>query len=163
MTIDITRIDDHWQLNCRIEIARPREEVFAFFSDARNLEALTPASLGFVIVTPEAELVMRAGLLIDYRLRLRGVPVRWRSEITEWEPPARFVDQQRRGPYRLWHHEHRFVELSPQRTEVIDTVRYQLPLDATVGRVVHRLFVKRELNRIFAFRSEVLRQRFGNA
>ena len=92
-----------------VRLAAPLESVFAFFSDAANLELLTPGWLHFRILSP-LPLAMAVGTRIDYRLRLRGVPIRWQSEITAWEPPCRFVDEQRRGPYRVWIHEHRFAE-----------------------------------------------------
>ncbi len=87
------------------------DEVFDFFADAGNLELLTPPWLHFEILAP-SPVEMREGTLIDYKLRLHGVPIRWQSEITVWQPPFRFVDRQRRGPYRLWVHTHRFESLS---------------------------------------------------
>src|SRR5689334_12921588 len=104
----------------------PRERVFAFFADAHNLEAITPAFLRLHVVTPKP-IVMKAGTMIDYKLRLHGLPMRWRSEISAFEPPRRFVDEQRRGPYRVWHHEHLFEEATatadrPAGTNVIDHV-----------------------------------------
>ena len=86
-------------------IPAPLEDVFAFFGDARNLERITPDTLRFEVRTP-APIEMKRGARIDYRLKIRGVPARWQSEITVWEPPRRFVDVQRRGPYRQWHHEY---------------------------------------------------------
>ena len=127
-------------------ISLPRSEVFPFFADALNLQAITPPWLRFRIVTPPP-IVMRRGTLIDYRLRLRGVPVRWTSEITAWEPPSRFVDEQRRGPYRRWIHEHTCAEHDGQ-TVMCDRVDYLVP----GGRLVDRLLVKRDLERIFAYR-----------
>jgi ligand-binding SRPBCC domain-containing protein len=98
-----------YTLQTRIDLAAPLSEVFPFFADAYNLERITPSFLSFKVLTP-APIEMRPGTLIDYRLRVRGAPLRWRSEITAWEPPYRFVDEQRRGPYRAWIHEHRFEE-----------------------------------------------------
>ncbi|HMP83197.1 MAG TPA: SRPBCC family protein [Verrucomicrobiota bacterium] len=131
------------------------EEVFDFFADARNLRAITPDWLHFEIVTPQP-IVMCAGTLIDYRLRVRGIPLRWRTEITCWEPPLRFVDEQLRGPYRQWIHEHRF-EPKDGGTLCTDLVRYAV----AGGEIVHRLFVKNDVQRIFEFRAGKLRQMFG--
>jgi ligand-binding SRPBCC domain-containing protein len=136
-------------------LPRPREEVFAFFGDARNLQAITPAWLDFNILTP-CPIEMRPGTLIDYRLRVRGLPVRWQTEITAWEAPHRFVDEQRRGPYRLWVHEHRF-EPRDGGTQTSDCVRYAVP----GGWLIHRLFVQRDVTRIFEFRRRRLLEIFG--
>ena len=136
-------------------LPRSLDEVFAFFADARNLQAITPEWLDFSVVTPDP-IQMRPGTLIDYRLRLRGIPIRWRSEITAWEPPHRFVDEQRRGPYRLWVHEHRFLA-KDGGTQVLDTVRYVAP----GGWLVDRLFVRRDVEHIFEFRRRKLLERFG--
>jgi len=131
-------------------LPRPLFEVFPFFSNAFNLERITPPLLRFRVTTsPPIE--MRKGTVIEYRLRVHGVPVRWTSEITEWDPPHRFVDEQRRGPYRLWHHEHRFEERDGG-TLCSDIVRYAAP----GGPLVHKLLVERDVRKIFAFRSEVL-------
>src|SRR5690349_11084091 len=105
----------------------PVEEVFSFFSNAENLELLTPPWVNFHILTPRP-IPMHTGALIDYKLRIHGFPVRWQSEITVWDPPHRFVDEQRRGPYRLWHHEHTF-EPRDNGTLCIDLVRYAVPFD----------------------------------
>ena len=129
-------------------LPRPLEEVFAFFGDAFNLEALTPDFLNFRVLTPRP-IEMCAGRLIDYKLRLRGIPMRWESEITVWEPPHRFVDEQRRGPYRLWIHEHTFSE-ERGGTMIRDHVEYAVP----GGGIVRRLFVAPQLERIFAYRKE---------
>jgi ligand-binding SRPBCC domain-containing protein len=131
-------------------LPRPIAEVFPFFSDAGNLEALTPPWVHFHILTPRP-IEMRVGTLIDYRLRIHGVPVRWRSEITVWEPPHRFVDEQRRGPYRLWRHEHVF-EPRDGGTLCRDHVQYAVPFDF----LTHRWLVRPDIERIFAFRHEQL-------
>ena len=125
---------------------RPIDEVFAFFADAFNLEQITPPWLHFHVLTP-APIAMQPGTLIDYKLRLHGIPIRWRSEITAWQPPFFFIDEQRKGPYRLWHHEHRF-EPRDGGTLVTDHVDYRV----IGGRLVNRFFVRRDLDRIFAFR-----------
>lgn len=142
------------RLDTSVFLPLPLEIVFGFFADARNLEAITPASLRFHILNPEP-IVMRPGLLIDYTLRLRGVRVRWQSEITVYEPPYRFVDEQTKGPYRVWRHEHLFevVEATKERpagTVVRDRVEYA----HLGGPLVHRCLVRPELERIFAFRQE---------
>lgn len=136
-------------------LARPLEEIFAFFANADNLQSLTPAWLDFSLVTPKP-ILMRTGTLIDYRLRLHGFPIRWRSEITVWEPPLRFVDEQRRGPYTLWVHEHQF-QARDGGTQVSDLVRYAVP----GGWLVERLFVRRDVERIFQFRRRKLLELFG--
>ena len=134
-------------------IPRPRAEVFDFFSDAENLAAITPPELDFEIVTP-TPIDMGEGTWISYRLGLFGVRFGWRTEITAWEPPYRFVDQQLRGPYRRWHHTHTFV---PARgpggapgTRMDDEVRWALPL-APVGEAAYPL-VRAQLARIFGYR-----------
>ena len=128
----------------------PRADVFPFFAAAENLERLTPPWLHFRILTP-TPIAMRRGALIDYRIRLHGLPLRWRTEIAEWEPPFRFVDTQLRGPYRLWVHTHTFTE-APGGTLCEDEVRYAVP----GGRLVDALFVRREVERIFAHRRTAL-------
>ena len=142
-------------LEMRQWFPRPRAEVFAFFSDAANLERITPPWLRFEILTPRP-LAMRPGATIDYRLRLRGVPVRWQSEITIWDPPRRFVDEQRRGPYRVWIHEHELTERDGG-TEVRDFVRYAVP----GGRWIDRLLVRPDVARIFDYRRRVLQELLG--
>ena len=131
------------------------QDVFPFFADAFNLERLTPPSLGFQVLTPPP-IEMRVGTLIDYRVRLRGIPMRWQSEITEWEPPHRFVDEQRRGPYRMWIHEHTFTS-QDGGTMAKDTVRYAV----LGGAIVQRLFVASELKRIFQYRNAALKDHFS--
>jgi ligand-binding SRPBCC domain-containing protein len=138
-------------------LPQPLEEIFAFFADARNLQKITPPWLDFRILTP-GEIVMREGALIDYRLKVRGVPLRWRSEITVWDPPRRFVDRQLRGPYRSWIHEHRFEE-KKGGTLVTDDVRYSV----YGGELIRKLFVARDVQKIFAYRTKILRELFGSA
>jgi len=136
-------------------LPRPLDEVFPFFADARNLEELTPAWLSFTVLTPEP-IPMAVGTTIDYRLAWRGIPLRWRSEIAAWEPPHRFVDRQLRGPYRLWHHEHRFEERNGG-TDVIDVVEYAV----WGGAIAVNLGVRRDIQRIFDFRRARLVEIFG--
>jgi ligand-binding SRPBCC domain-containing protein len=133
------------------------DEVFPFFADAGNLEAITPPWLSFRIVTPRP-IPMGAGTLIEYRLRLRGLPISWLTRIETWEPGVRFVDAQLRGPYALWHHTHEFAPAPGGGTLMRDTVRYALPL-GPAGALAHRLFVRRDLERIFDFRQEAVAHR----
>jgi ligand-binding SRPBCC domain-containing protein len=140
------------------QIPRPIDEVFAFFSDARNLEDITPPWLGFRTLTP-GPIHLAAGTQIRYRLRVRGLPVSWTTEIRRWNPPSRFVDVQLRGPYQLWHHTHRF-EPCDGGTRMIDTVRYRLPL-GPIGRLVNALMVRRDVERIFAYRNRRIAETFG--
>jgi ligand-binding SRPBCC domain-containing protein len=133
----------------------PPEELFPFFADAANLDAITPPWLNFRIVTPPP-IEMREGALIDYRLRVHGIPLRWRTRINVWQPPHRFVDEQLRGPYRQWIHEHAF-EASDGGTLARDVVGYAVPLEF----LLHRWFVRPDIEKIFRFRSEALRKRFA--
>jgi ligand-binding SRPBCC domain-containing protein len=147
----------HEELFESVEVAADRDTVFAFFSDASNLEVLTPPQLRFRILTPEP-IAMRAGALIDYTIRLRGFPVRWRTRIAGWTPPKGFVDEQLRGPYRTWIHTHRFVR-TVRGTLIEDHVRYSLPL-GPIGRLALPL-VRRELRGIFAYRRAQVLELFG--
>jgi ligand-binding SRPBCC domain-containing protein len=131
-------------------LALPAARAFAFYADALNLEAITPPWLAFRVATP-GPIEMRTGTLIDYRLRLHGVPVRWRTRIAVWEPPERFVDVQVRGPYALWEHTHTFEPDGPDAVVIRDRVHYALPFGA-LGRLAHALIVRRDLERIFDHR-----------
>lgn len=141
-------------------IPRPQHEVFAFFADAANLERLTPDFLRFQIETP-LPMEMRAGALIDYRLTLMGLPVRWRTRISSWEPPHHFSDDQERGPYALWHHVHEF-EAVGDHTRMHDRVDYRLPL-GPLGALARALWVRGTLERIFDYRRRVIEELFGEA
>ena len=135
-------------------VPRPLDEVFAFFSNAANLEMLTPPSLRFRILTP-TPIAMRQGTLIDYRIRLHGIAISWQSEITAWSPPQQFVDEQRRGPYRRWVHTHTFAA-EGIGTRVSDRVEFDVPFGWLAGG-----FVLRDVEKIFAFRRKALTKRFG--
>ena len=142
-------------------LARPVGEVFDFFADAGNLEAITPPSLRFRIVSP-LPIAMGAGALIEYRLRIRGIPLMWLTRIETWEPGRRFVDAQLAGPYALWHHTHEFEALDDGATLMRDVVRYALPF-GLLGAFAHSAFVSRELAAIFDFRHAEVARRLGSA
>ncbi|HLO39963.1 MAG TPA: SRPBCC family protein [Phycisphaerales bacterium] len=145
-----------FRLETTTVVPRPIEETFEFFADAGNLEAITPPWLNFEIVTPRP-IDMSAGTLIDYRLRLHGIPLRWKTRIAAWEPPFRFVDEQLSGPYRLWRHEHIF-ENDPAGsggTRMTDRVEYAF-FGGPLTPLVNRIYVRRDLDRIFEFRRTML-------
>ncbi len=139
-------------------IPMERSAVFAFFADAFNLEALTPGFLQFKILTPPP-IDIQKDTIIEYRIRLFGIPMFWRTRIERFEPEAVFVDTQVKGPYRLWHHTHTF-EVVPEGTLMRDIVQYRLPL-GFLGSIAHWLFVKRTLRRIFDFRRDALVDALG--
>ena len=130
-------------------IRRPPAEVFAFFSDAANLEKITPPVLRFSITTPPPVRIGE-GALIDFRLKLHGIPFPWQSRIESFQPDRQFVDTQTRGPYRRWRHLHRF-EAQDGGTRMIDQVQYELPW-GLLGSLAHRLFVRRDLENVFTYR-----------
>ena len=143
------------RLERRQYLERPLEDVFRFFAAARNLERITPSWLSFEVLTPEP-VEMEVGALIDYRLRVHGVPLGWTSQIEVWEPNRQFVDRQLRGPYRLWHHRHRFAPAG-SGTLVGDEVHYAVPFGA-VGELADPLFVRRDLERVFDHRHEAVKR-----
>jgi len=138
-------------------IPAPREKVFPFFSDAANLARITPASLGFQIHTP-SPITMQEGTLIDYTIRLHGLPMRWRTRIAKWNPPHEFIDEQLKGPYRTWVHHHTFEETAAGHTLMRDKVRYALPLPP-FGQIALP-WVRAEVRGIFAFRQQVILEMF---
>jgi ligand-binding SRPBCC domain-containing protein len=137
------------------------EEVFAFYGDARNLERITPPWLGFEVTTP-GPIEMGVGTLIEYRLKLHRVPVRWRTRIEAWEPPRRFVDAQVRGPYSLWEHTHTFEEDGPGATIIRDQVRYSIPF-GPLGNLADRVLVRRDLKEIFDYRRDAVARELAPA
>lgn len=156
--ITITSEGCDFVLRCELWLPRPINEVFPFFSDAYNLDAITPPWLNFHILTPRP-IPMQQDCLIEYKLSLHGLPIRWRTRITVWQPPHRFVDQQERGPYQLWHHEHTFTP------EIRDHIEGTLCRDivhhrALGGSLVHKFFVRRDVQRIFAYRQTRLMELF---
>ncbi len=138
-------------------IQRSREEVFEFFADAGNLERITPPELNFHITTPQP-IDVKKGTLIDYELKLRGIPLTWKTEITQWNPPFDFVDTALRSPYKQWIHLHTFEEGARGETIMKDIVRYRLPLEP-LGDIAH-FYVKKELKYIFDYRCKVIEEIF---
>ncbi len=134
------------------------EAVFAFFSQPENLARITPPSMGFQVLTP-SPIAMHQGAIIDYVVKV-GLPLRWRSLITSYEPPHRFVDEQLDGPYAFWHHTHTFRPLPGGGTELGDVVRYALPL-GPLGELAHALAVRRQLRQVFAYRRDFIAGHFG--
>lgn len=145
-------------LERQVWIFQPIGKVFAFFSEAHNLNAITPQWLNFEILTP-APIKMTLGAIIDYKLLLYGKTIQWQTEITHWEPPGKFIDTQRRGPYRSWIHEHTFTEKDPG-TLMHDLVRYAVP-GGLFDPLVHRVLVSPNLKRIFDYRQKKLREIFS--
>ena len=141
----------------KIWLPQPIDDIFLFFADARNLERITPLFLKFTVIDP-APITMARGVRIRYRLRLRGIPISWESEITTWEPPHGFVDEQRHGPYRSWRHEHRF-DKRDGGTALTDHVEYSV----WGGSIVNALFVQRDVRAIFNYRSHTLTELFAVA
>ncbi|MEO8293960.1 MAG: SRPBCC family protein [Gemmatimonadota bacterium] len=155
LTLQGVHMPEDEVLETTLDLTLDRPSVFDFFADAGNLERITPPELGFSITTP-APVTMTPGSIINYRLKLYGIPFRWRTEITIWDPPIIFVDEQRSGPYKLWVHTHRFTILPGGGTRIHDRVRYQLPF-GTPGRLALPL-VRRQLARIFRFRQRAVRE-----
>jgi ligand-binding SRPBCC domain-containing protein len=151
--IEFSRDGDDYVLRTRVLLPRPIDQVFPFFAAAENLARITPPELGFIVRTP-APIDMRVGALIDYTIKLWGAPLRWRTEITRWNPPRDFEDTQVRGPYAKWVHRHTFTPAGVE-TLMEDEVRYRLPF-GPAGRLAH-VVVRRQLQRIFTYREQVIR------
>jgi ligand-binding SRPBCC domain-containing protein len=150
--------DKTYTLSFEQQVARPLPEVFDFFSRAENLEVLTPPWLNFKILEVKPQPVQK-GTLINYRLSVHGIPLRWTSEIVEWESPHRFVDLQLRGPYKVWRHEHSF-EARVGGTLISDTVNLALPF-GFLGQLAYKIKIKSDVEEIFAFRKEKVHALFG--
>ncbi len=158
LTTLLFRPDDKvgYRIEAEIVVDLTRKVVFEFFADAMELGRITPPWVNFSVQTPQP-IEMRQGLLLDYRIKLHQIPIRWQTEICVWEPPFRFVDQQLRGPYKRWYHEHTFEELDGGRTLVRDEVHY-IPRG---GSLIHRLMVRPDLEKIFQFRQDTLKEIFA--
>ncbi|HMD47996.1 MAG TPA: SRPBCC family protein [Bryobacteraceae bacterium] len=146
-----------YKLQRELWVPRSLEEVFDFFSRAENLERITPPWMHFRILTTRP-IQMHPGATIAYALRVRGIPLRWLTEIERWNPPYEFVDVQTKGPYKLWRHTHRFAE-ADGGTSIADIVDYALPF-GPLGRLVHRFQVARDLEQIFDYRAQRVRSLF---
>jgi len=146
-----------FHLERELVLPQPIDRVFEFFGDPGNLEEITPSWLKFRVLRADS-LPLREGSRIDYRLRFRGLPMRWTSLISRWDPPHVFVDEQLRGPYRRWVHTHLFEDLG-EKTRSRDLVQYEVP----GGRIVEALFVRRDLERIFEYRCRRLLELLGAA
>lgn len=139
-------------------ISKPVEEVFSFFENAENLSKITPSNLGFKILTP-LPIDMKTGTVIDYTIKILGIRIHWRTLISDYNPPHYFTDEQLKGPYALWHHRHEFVSTA-DGTLIRDKVTYALAF-GVIGSLAHSFFVKRQLQKIFNYRSSVIKQIFG--
>jgi ligand-binding SRPBCC domain-containing protein len=141
-------------------VSRPIDEVFEFFSDAQNLETITPPWLSFKVLSMSTKSIVQ-DTEIHYRLAWHGFPLRWTSKICKWNPPHSFTDTQTSGPYRLWYHRHRF-EAHGGRTRVLDVARYALPF-GVFGEMAHAIKVRRDVQQIFAFRRRRIDEIFGES
>jgi ligand-binding SRPBCC domain-containing protein len=144
-------------LERRQRLELPLQRAFEFYAEARNLAVITPPWMRFEVTTP-GPIEMRSGALIDYRMKVHGVPVRWRTRIAVWEPPLCFVDVQVRGPYALWEHTHTFERAGEHAVVISDRVRYSIPL-GLLGQIAHAAFVKRDLKRVFDYRERAVADR----
>jgi len=154
----ITRDGKDWRVCMSQWLPLPPDALFTFFGDAHNLEKVTPALLNFHVVTPKP-IDMKTGTLIDYKLKERSVPMRWRTKIESWNPPHSFIDTQLRGPYKLWHHTHTFT---PERdgTRCDDVVRYRPP-GGPLAPLINKLAVQRDVLAIFKYRAQWLNENFA--
>lgn len=156
----ITRDGKDWLLDMAQWLPLRPETLFTFFGDARNLERITPDLLGFKVLTREP-IHMHAGTLIDYKLRVRGIPIRWRTRIEAWDPPHRFIDTQLRGPYKIWRHTHTFTA-EDGGTRCVDRVRYRPP-GGPLAPLINKLAVQRDVAKIFEHRARWLAEHFGSS
>ena len=139
-----------YHFESEIIVHTPRDEIFQFFSDAENLEHITPDSLQFKILSP-LPIAMGEGTQIDYRLKIYGLPLRWQTEITVWDPPNRFIDSQLKGPYKTWIHEHIFIDID-DKCLIRDKVSYQLK-GGILAPIINQILVQKDVTKIFNFRA----------
>ncbi len=150
-----------WKITAKQTLPRPIDEVFPFFSDAFNLERLTPDFLGFKVLTPKP-IDLKSGTVINYRLKIHHIPIRWKTTILDWNPPHSFVDNQDQGPYTLWHHTHSFTPTNQaQSTLCTDTVLYK-PKGWILAPLINKFFVQRDVKNIFEYRFQKLSEIFPN-
>ena len=135
-------------------------DVFDFFSKPENLSVITPSKMGFKILTP-SPIEMKEGALIDYTVKIIGLPIRWTTLITKYDPPNLFIDQQLKGPYSMWHHTHNFKKLNDKETLIEDIVVYSVPY-SFIGGLIHSLYIKRDLEKIFSYRSKKIKEIFNS-
>lgn len=154
----VERAGKYWRLTMSQWLNQPREELFQFFGDATNLEKITPSMLGFKVVSP-TPIDMKPGTLIDYKLKVRGIPIRWRTLIATWDPPNKFTDEQLKGPYKRWHHTHTFTE-EDGGTRCDDLVEYAPP-GGPLAPLINKLVVQKDVEKIFAHRAKILEDLFS--
>lgn len=149
-----------YSLYSRQRIPKPLKEVWSFFSDAKNLLRVTPPHLNLKVTNEVFGETVYAGQVMTYSVKpLLGIPLGWMTEITQVEPLKYFVDEQRKGPYKLWHHQHHFKPIEGG-TEMVDLVHYRLPF-GLVGNIANALLVKDELEKIFSYRYHKIIEMFG--
>jgi ligand-binding SRPBCC domain-containing protein len=148
----------YYELTDHFIVPANLDKTWDFFSRAENLARITPAWMHFRILTP-GPLELKQDSLIDYRIRMHGLPMLWRTRIIDWNPPYQFIDLQIKGPYTLWHHQHTF-KACDEGTACTDRVMYKLP-GGPVGPMVHALQIRRMLGEIFRYRRKVIRKELG--
>ena len=148
----------YYELTDHFVVKSTLADTWAFFGDAMNLPKITPPWMGFHVLTP-APIDMHTGTLIDYKVKVMGLPVKWRTRIIDWSPPRQFIDLQLRGPYTLWHHQHTFEQVD-DGTACTDRVTYKVPAGG-IGRLMNRFLIRKQLKEIFEYRSKIIDQTFG--